>query len=174
MRGYAQQGASAFELLLHLSIFSRELCPRLACRSPFAYGHTWRTDDCECSLTLASNMPARAGWPPVTSTTIRNLRLSEISANAPAGIANRNTGSVLAVCANATIKESGLRVGHQRNPTQCRASVARATVDEMQCPPPPQPPSTQSTASQPERRSKHSRSSGIDRSLLIRPTGAPI
>src|SRR5467141_3789362 len=45
-----------------------------------------------------------------TSTVIRNLRLSKISASAPAGIANRNTGSVLAVCTNATTKGSGLRI----------------------------------------------------------------
>src|ERR1700683_2436267 len=41
---------------------------------------------------------------------IRNLRLSKMSASAPAGNANRNTGSVVAVCTNATTKGSGLRL----------------------------------------------------------------
>src|SRR5580693_5865134 len=41
---------------------------------------------------------------------IRNLRLSKMSASAPAGNANRNTGSVVAVCTNATTKGSGSRL----------------------------------------------------------------
>ena len=44
------------------------------------------------------------------STTIRNLRLSKISASAPAGSANRQIGKVLAACTSATINGSGLRV----------------------------------------------------------------
>jgi hypothetical protein len=44
------------------------------------------------------------------STTIRNLRLSKMSASAPAGIANRQIGSVLAAATRATIKGSGLRL----------------------------------------------------------------
>ena len=44
------------------------------------------------------------------STTIRNLRLSKISASAPAGIANKQIGKVLAACTSATISGSGLRL----------------------------------------------------------------
>jgi hypothetical protein len=44
------------------------------------------------------------------STIIRNLRLSKISASAPAGIANRQIGKVSAVCTSATMKGSGLRL----------------------------------------------------------------
>ena len=36
--------------------------------------------------------------------------MSKMSASAPAGNANRNTGSVVAVCTNATTKGSGLRL----------------------------------------------------------------
>src|SRR5882724_2147944 len=45
-----------------------------------------------------------------TSTTIRNFRLSKISATAPAGSANRNIGSVVAACTSDTINGSGSRV----------------------------------------------------------------
>jgi hypothetical protein len=41
---------------------------------------------------------------------MRNLRLSTISASAPAGTANKNRGSVLATCTSDTMKGSGLRV----------------------------------------------------------------
>ena len=44
------------------------------------------------------------------STTIKNLRLSKISASAPAGSANRQIGKVLAACTSATISGSGLSV----------------------------------------------------------------
>src|SRR5580704_10479574 len=44
------------------------------------------------------------------STTIRNLRLSKISASAPAGTANRNIGSVVAACTRETARGSGLRL----------------------------------------------------------------
>ena len=44
------------------------------------------------------------------STTIRYLRLSKISASAPAGIANRQIGKVLAACTKATINGSGSRL----------------------------------------------------------------
>jgi hypothetical protein len=40
------------------------------------------------------------------STTIRNLRLSKMSASAPAGIANRQIGRLLAACTSATINGS--------------------------------------------------------------------
>src|SRR6202035_3051766 len=42
--------------------------------------------------------------------TIKNLRLSKISASAPAGSANRQIGRVLAACTSATINGSGLSV----------------------------------------------------------------
>src|ERR1700752_1428053 len=42
----------------------------------------------------------------MVSTTIRNLRLSKISAGAPAGIANRQIGRLLAACTSATINGS--------------------------------------------------------------------
>ena len=41
---------------------------------------------------------------------MRNLRLSKMSASAPAGIASRQTGRVAAACTNETIKGSGLRL----------------------------------------------------------------
>src|SRR6516162_7526943 len=44
----------------------------------------------------------------MVSTTIRNLRLSKMSASAPAGIANREIGRLLAACTSATINASGL------------------------------------------------------------------
>ena len=43
------------------------------------------------------------------STTIRYLRLSKISASAPAGMANKQIGKELAACTSATINGSGLR-----------------------------------------------------------------
>src|ERR1700740_2456855 len=43
----------------------------------------------------------------MVSTTIRNLRLSKMSASAPAGIANRQIGRLLAACTSATIRGSG-------------------------------------------------------------------
>ena len=44
------------------------------------------------------------------STTSRNFRLSKISASAPAGMANKQIGNVLAACTSATINGSGLRL----------------------------------------------------------------
>jgi len=44
------------------------------------------------------------------STTMRNFRLSKMSASAPAGIAKRQIGRLLAACTSATIKGSGLRL----------------------------------------------------------------
>ena len=44
------------------------------------------------------------------STTIKYLRLSKISASAPAGIANKQIGKELAACTSATINGSGLRL----------------------------------------------------------------
>jgi hypothetical protein len=45
----------------------------------------------------------------IVSTTIKNFRLSKMSASAPAGIANRQIGRLLAACTSATIKGSGSR-----------------------------------------------------------------
>src|SRR5262249_29161226 len=44
------------------------------------------------------------------SVTMRNLRMSRISASAPAGIATRNRGSVVATCTSDTMSGSGLRL----------------------------------------------------------------
>ena len=44
------------------------------------------------------------------STTSRNFRLSKISASAPAGMANKQIGNVLAARTSATINGSGLRL----------------------------------------------------------------
>ena len=44
------------------------------------------------------------------SPTIRNKRLSIMSARAPAGIAKRNIGNVVATCTSDTISGSGLRL----------------------------------------------------------------
>ena len=44
------------------------------------------------------------------SATIRNLRLSTMSAKAPAGSANRNIGNVVATCTIDTMNGSGLRL----------------------------------------------------------------
>src|ERR1700730_18059283 len=44
------------------------------------------------------------------SPTMRNLRMSTISASAPPGIANRNIGGVVATCTNDTMSGSGLRL----------------------------------------------------------------
>jgi len=44
------------------------------------------------------------------TTTIRNRRRSTMSANAPAGMAKRNTGKFPATCTSATINGSGLRL----------------------------------------------------------------
>src|SRR5262249_36839344 len=44
------------------------------------------------------------------SLTMRNLRMSRMSASAPAGIATRNMGSVVATCTSDTMSGSGLRL----------------------------------------------------------------
>src|SRR5262245_29166956 len=41
---------------------------------------------------------------------MRNLRMSRMSASAPAGIATRNMGSVVATCTSDTMSGSGLRL----------------------------------------------------------------
>jgi len=41
------------------------------------------------------------------STTIKNFRLSKMSASAPAGMAKRQIGRLLAACTKATVKGSG-------------------------------------------------------------------
>ena len=71
--------------------------------------------DCPASASRARRSPHRPRDTAVVtvSTTIRNLRLSKISASAPAGIANRQIGRLLAACTSATINGSGSRLGHQ-------------------------------------------------------------
>src|SRR5436305_15130008 len=46
----------------------------------------------------------------ITSAATRNFRLSMMSASAPAGMANRNSGSVVATCTIETMNGSGLRL----------------------------------------------------------------